>query len=129
MRLRPWFGGYKTRSGSGDGCQCKQVARFLAALGMPQAARMHADLASQDPTAWSPAEWRHHIAEEETVLSPLFRRYGLDSVADRMETEHRLIQAELDQYGHIVSLSLITSHSDMEDDAVIELERRIKQAA
>ena len=124
MRFRPWFGGYREQfPGS---CRCKQVARFLASLGMPHAARMHAGLAAANPSLWPASEWRTHIAEEETVLSPLFRAHGFGSVADQMEAEHVQILAELDQYGRIVSAGLIEHHSTMEDDAVLALEQQIK---
>jgi hypothetical protein len=84
---------------------------LLRAVGARHAAAMHERGAAADPSAWSPADWLAHMAEEEALVFPLFR----PAVAARLTAEHVVLRRQLAEAGRL-DPSLIRAHSLIEDD-------------
>jgi hypothetical protein len=108
---------------------CPLTIAFLAGIGCTHAARMHREGAASDPAAWSPDDWKPHMAEERQFLWPILVVEGFAADVEQFEREHEVFLYELATFQRIVSTALLASHSAREDRLVGTIVERSRARA
>jgi hypothetical protein len=108
-------------------CACKFTSEFMAKHGGTHSAKMHAANAQAQDGKWSVRDWKLHFEEEQRILVPLLRKYGLGYAADVIAREHVTLVMQLDRT-KTMDEELLRRHSEFEDMIVKELDRRMRAA-
>jgi iron-sulfur cluster repair protein YtfE (RIC family) len=104
-------------------CKCERMMRTLQKLGATHAARMHYIMEKDPDYQWTPEDWELHFRDEEKYVFPVLLRLGLRSQVQRLAQEHGTMRQQLRRYGNI-DRRLLQSHSDREDDIILQLVER-----
>lgn len=97
-------------------CSCAKTIAVLKALGARHAAMMHAKGAASDPSAWSPADWHSHMAEEESLL---FQHFPA-GVTEKLVADHNIFRQQLASSGRVDPVRM-RQHGALEERTIDSL--------